>query len=280
MQKLHLAFQFFEKILKHKSARTGLIIIMFLLIIAIIGPHIAPYDYRQQFMEYRLRAPSVGFWLGTDLMGRDIFSRIILGTAITIKIGFFSVMIGLIMGMLLGLLAGYLGGTVDRVISGIIEVMLAFPSLLLALVIIAILGPGLVKVMIAVGIRSMPIFARLVRGEVLKVKNEEYVIAGQALGAKQIRILLKHIVPNIFAPVFVMATLQISIAILSAAELSFLGLGAQPPTPDWGSMVSDGREVLRFAWWISTFPGLAIMVAVMGFNLLGDGLRDILDPRL
>ena len=270
----------FKEILGHKSATLGLFIVVFALIISFIGPQIAPYDYREQNMIDRFHPPSSEYKLGTDNLGRDILSRILHGTAITMQIGFFSVAIGLTLGLILGLLAGYFGGIIDRIISGLIEIMLAFPSLLLALVIVSILGPGLYKIMLAVGIRTMPIFARLTRGQVLQAKTTDYVEAGEVLGATDLRIIVKYIIPNIIAPILVMATLQISITILTAAGLSFLGLGAQPPIPAWGSMVAEGRAFLRYAWWISTFPGLAIMFIVMGFNLLGDGLRDIFDPQL
>ncbi|MFW6381453.1 MAG: ABC transporter permease [Bacillota bacterium] len=269
-----------KSILGHRSATVGLIIVLITLVTAIVGPRLAPYDYRDQNVMDRFQPPSREYLLGTDNLGRDVFSRILHGTSITVQIGFISVLIGLTLGLILGLMAGYFGGVIDRVISGLIEIMLAFPSLLLALVIVSILGPGLYKITLAVGIRTMPIFARLTRGQVLQAKNTEYVEAAHALGSGNLRVIISHIIPNIISPILVMATLQISITILTAAGLSFLGLGAQPPIPAWGSMVAEGRAYLRHAWWVSTFPGLAIMVIVMGFNLLGDGMRDIFDPQL
>lgn len=271
---------FLKDISKHRSAIIGLVIVIFILIMAFVGPRVAPYDYRTQNILNRFQPPSADHLLGTDSLGRDIFSRILHGTFITVQIGFLSVLFGLTIGLILGLLAGYYGGIIDKIISGFIETLLAFPSLLLALVIISILGPGLYKVMLAVGIRTLPIFARLARGQCLQAKNMEYVDSARALGARDFKIILSHILPNIISPILVMATLQISITILSAAALSFLGLGAQPPIPAWGSMVSEGRSYLRTAWWVSTFPGIAIMITVLGFNLLGDGLRDIFDPQL
>jgi peptide/nickel transport system permease protein len=221
-----------------------------------------------------------GFPLGTDEFGRCIWSRLLYGARISLSVGIVAVGIGAIIGGFLGLVAGLWGGRFDSIIMRLMDVMLAVPGILLAIAIVAALGPGMFNVMVAVGISSVPAYARLVRGSVLVVRETEYVEAGRALGARMSRIAARHVIPNIFAPVMVVASMQMGSAILAAAGLSFLGLGAQPPTPEWGTMLSRGREFLRVAPHIPTYPGLAIFITVIGFNFLGDGLRDLLDPRL
>jgi peptide/nickel transport system permease protein len=258
----------------------GGVLVILLLVFAFAAPLIGPEGMDKQDLMMRLKPPSAKFLLGTDQLGRSILTRLAYGGQYSLKVGLVSVAIGAGIGILVGALAGYYGGWVDKVLMGMVDILLAFPGILLAIAIVAALGPGLVNVMIAVGIRGMPTFARLVRGQVLSVRRREYVEAAQALGSSDGRIIARHIFPNIMAPVIVLASLDIASAILSVAALSFLGLGSQPPIPDWGGMIDQGRQYLRTAWWVGVYPGLAIMMTVLGFNLLGDALRDLLDPRL
>ncbi len=273
-------FKIFKRLVKNKNAVFGIIVIFITLIVALSAPYIAPYEPNEQSLLDRLSPPSMKHPLGTDGHGRDLLSRIIFGSRISLMIGLISIGIGLGIGLPLGLTAGYFGGAYGEVVMRGIDILMSFPGILLALVVVAILGPGLFNVMVAVGIWSVPIFTRMVRGSTLSIKEEEFIEAAKASGLGDFKIILKQVLPNCLAPILVLSTLRLATAILSAAALSFLGLGAQPPTPDWGAMLSAGREYLRVAWWFSTFPGLAIMFVVLGFNLLGDGLRDILDPKM
>jgi len=272
--------KFFKRLLKHRSAQIGGIVVILVILMAIFAPVLAPEGYDRQNLFRRFEPPSSETWFGTDQMGREITTRIIWGARISLMVGTLSVIIGVVGGGFLGLVSGYYGGNLDRFIMGLMEVLLAFPGILLALTVVAILGPGLTQVMVAVGIARIPQFARLIRGSTLSVREKDYIEAQRALGSRDSRILFRHILPNVLAPVLVMGTLSIGTSILAAAGLSFLGLGAQPPIPDWGGMLSEGRAYLRTAWWVGVFPGIFIMFTVLGFNLLGDGLRDILDPRL
>lgn len=269
-----------KRLLKNKIAMLGLTIISILVLVAIFAPVLAPYEPLKTDVIERLKAPSFSHWLGTDDLGRDILSRIIYGSRISIQVGVISVSLALVFGVSLGVLAGYYGGWIDSLVMRLIDIMLAFPSILLAIVIMAILGPQLSNAMIAIGFVNLPRFARIVRSSVLSVKEEEYVSAAQSLGASDFRIIMKHVLPNCLAPLTVQSTLSIATAILEAAGLSFLGLGAQPPTPEWGAMLSSGRSAIQIAPWVVAFPGLAIMITVLGFNLFGDGLRDALDPKM
>jgi peptide/nickel transport system permease protein len=269
-----------RRVAKNRAAMVGLALTLFWVGCAILAPVLAPYDPIKMSPADRLGAPSARHWLGTDLYGRDLLSRIIWGTQLSLRVGLFSVGIGALVGTLLGLLAGYYGGAVDEVIMRLIDAMLAFPGILLALVIVAMLGAGLANLIIAVGIGLIPSFARLVRGCVLSTREELYVLSATVIGCETWRIVLKHILPNIAAPLIVLCTLNVASAILNAAALSFLGLGAKPPTPEWGTILSEGRDFLRVAPWIMTFPGLAIMSLVIGVNMMGDGLRVALDPRM
>ena len=269
-----------RKGIRHRGAMTGLILISFFLVLAVIAPWVAPHSPTDQDLPRRLEPPSKDFWFGTDDFGRDIFSRVLYGTRISLRVGLVAVLLALFVGGTLGLVAGYYGGRVDLVLMRGVDVMLAFPAILLAIAVVAVLGPSLTNAMVAVGITGIPVYARLVRGVVLQVKNQEYVTAARALGAGDFRILTRAVLPNCVAPILVQTSLGLATAILDAAGLSFLGLGAQPPMPEWGAMLSQGRELILDAPWALTAPGVAILLAVLGFNLLGDGLRDMLDPRV
>ena len=265
---------------KSKVAIIGAAIVLFVVFLALFGPLLAPQGMNEQDLSQRLLPPSAEHWFGTDDFGRDIFSRIILGARISIAVGFFSVMLSIIVGTFLGIIAGYYGGWLDTIISRIFDILLAFPSILLAIAIVSILGPSLQNALIAIAIINIPNFGRLVRSKVLSVKQEEYIMAARAIGMKNKRILWKHILPNSMTPVIVQGTLAIATAIIEAAALGFLGLGAQAPTPEWGKMLADARIYLLNAPWTIVFPGVAIMITVLGFNLMGDGLRDALDPKM
>ncbi|MDQ0337942.1 peptide/nickel transport system permease protein [Caldalkalibacillus uzonensis] len=271
---------FFKKLSKNKAAVVGGIMIMILVIIALFPSFFATHNPLEQNLQNKLAKPSAEHWLGTDHLGRDIYSRIIYGTQITLYVGFVSVLIGAFFGVILGIVAGYYGGWIDSLIMRIMDVLLAFPGILLALAIVSALGPDLINVIIAVGIFAVPTFARIVRGSTLAVRKLEYIDAIKALGARDGKIIFQHIMPNVMSPIIVQATLYIATAILVASGLSFLGLGAQPPKPEWGAMLSGGRNYIWDAPHVSTFPGIAILVSVLAFNLLGDGLRDALDPRM
>ena len=250
-----------------------------LVVLSLFAPYFAPYDPIQISMEGR-KSPNVDHIFGTDRLGRDILSRIIYGTKYSLSIGIISVSIGLIFGTTMGVLSAYYGGLVDTIIMRFIDALLAFPGILLALVVIAVLGPGLFNVMLAVGISTIPEYARLARGKVLSVMQLEYIEAVHSIGGSNIRVILKHILPNISAPITILATLQVGNAILVGSGLSFLGMGAQPPTPEWGLMTAEGRNFMSQAWWISTFPGIAILITVISINQFGDGLREAIDPYL
>ena len=269
----------------NRGAVIGLGVIVLLVLVALFAPLIAPYSPDQQFRT-AFKVPPIGFGgssaflLGTDEVGRDILSRLIHGARYSLSIGAIVVLIASTAGIILGVLAGYFGGWVDNVIMRIMDVILAFPSLLLALVLVAILGPGLLNAMLAISLVLQPHFARLVRAAVMAEKNREYVTSAKMAGAGHFRLMLKTILPNCLGPLIVQATLSFSNAILDAAALGFLGMGAQPPTPEWGTMLASAREFISSAPWIVTFPGLAILITVLAINLVGDGLRDALDPKL
>ena len=262
--------------LKNRGATVGALMLSAWLLAAIFAPIVAPHDPLDVIAGSR-QPP--GHLLGTDLLGRDVLSRIIFGARLSLRLGLVSVAIGLTAGIVLGLPPGYYGGAVDTVFMRVMDAMLAFPGLLLALVIIASLGPGLMNVMLAVGISSVPSYARLVRGSTLSIREVAYIEAARLIGCTSLRIMFRHILPNLIGPVIVLATLQIGSAILVGSSLSYLGMGAQPPTPEWGLMTAEGRSYLASAWWISTFAGVAIFTAVISINLMGDGLRSALDPR-
>lgn len=268
------------RLLRSRSAVIGSAIVLLLLVVAFAAPLITPYDPIEQSFRRQLQPPSLGHPLGTDEFGRDIASRVLHGARWALLVGLLADGIALTLGVALGLLGGYYGGRVDAAITWLTDVTLAFPYLLLAMIIVAVLGPGITNAMIAIGIVYTPKYTRLVRGTVLSLREQQFVEAARCIGVPPARLMLRHILPNCIAPIIVMATLAIGWAIVETAGLSFLGLGAQPPTPEWGAMLSSGRTYMLSAWWIATFPGLAILVTVVGFNLLGDGLRDVLDPYL
>ncbi|PUB08495.1 ABC transporter permease [Paenisporosarcina sp. OV554] len=265
---------------KSKIAVVGAGIVLFFIIVALIGPWIAPQGINDQVLANRLLKPSREFWLGTDDFGRDILSRIIHGARISLWVGFFSVIGSVVVGSILGIVAGYYGKWIDTIISRVFDIMLAFPSILLAIAVVSVLGPSLQNALIAIAIINVPNFGRLIRSKVLSIKEEEYITSAKAIGMQDIRILFSHILPNSMAPVIVQGTLAIATAIIEAAALGFLGLGAEAPLPEWGKMLADARVNFINAPWTMIFPGLAIMLTVLGFNLMGDGLRDALDPRM
>lgn len=265
---------------KNKRAMIGLYITAIFVIVAILAPWISPYDPFAYNMKALLQPPSLSHPFGTDQFGRDVLSRIIHGSRISLMIGIVGVGISIIVGVTLGSLAGYFGGILDTIIMRIMDILLAFPGFLLALAIISILGPSMMNVMIAIGIFSIPTFARIMRSSVIGIKYKEFIEATKSLGGSHLFIIFKHVIPNCIAPIIVLSTMRIATAILTAAGLSFLGLGAQPPSPEWGAMLNEGREYIRSASHLSTVPGLIIMFVVLGFNMLGDGLRDALDPQM
>jgi peptide/nickel transport system permease protein len=259
---------------------TGLAILGVLALLAIAAPWLSPRDPIKTAPRTALQAPGAGYLLGSDQFGRDVASRVLHGARISLVVGLISVSIAVGVGAPIGLVSGFYGGRLDALLMRVIDVLLAFPGILLALAIVSVLTPGLGNVMIAVGLSAVPTYARLVRASVLSAREQVYVEAARAIGGRDRTILTRYILPNVVAPLIVTGTLGLGTAILSAAALSFLGLGSQPPTAEWGRMLAEGRDYLREAWWISTFPGLGIMLTVLAMNLLGDGLRDLLDPRL
>ena len=269
-----------RRLMRHRGAVAGLVILGVLALLAIGAPWLSPSDPIKTAPRTALQAPGSGYLLGSDQFGRDVASRVLHGARISLVVGLISVSIALGLGAPIGLVSGFYGGRLDAVLMRVIDVLLAFPGILLALAIVSVLTPGLGNVMIAVGLAAVPTYARLVRASVLSAREQVYVEAARAIGGRDRTILTRYILPNVVPPLIVTGTLGLGTAILSAAALSFLGLGSQPPTAEWGRMLAEGRDYLREAWWISTFPGLGIMLTVLAMNLLGDGLRDLLDPRL
>jgi peptide/nickel transport system permease protein/dipeptide transport system permease protein len=282
----HPFFDQLEKLLKNKTGVAGLVIITVFVFLALFAPLVSPHDPVENALYDQLIPPmwedggSAKNILGTDDLGRDMLSRLIFGARVSLMVGLVSVGIAVILGTLFGAIAGYFGGWPDNIIMRIMDIILAFPGILLAIVIVAYLGPGLKNAMVAIGVISIPRFARIVRASVLEENEKDYVLAARAVGARNRRIIFNTVLPNCLAPIIVQASLGFGSAILDAAGLSFLGLGAQPPIPEWGAMIAMGRSMILRAWWVMTFPGIAILLGVLGFNLLGDGLRDALDPRL
>ncbi|MBX3572732.1 MAG: ABC transporter permease subunit [Mesorhizobium sp.] len=271
---------------ENRGAVIGLWVFVFLVIVAILAPLLAPHMPQQQYRDAILVPPywqeggRAAYLLGTDAVGRDLLSRLLYGARFSLFIGVIVTTLSLTVGIFFGVIAGYVGGKTDTFIMRIMDVILAFPSLLLALVLVAVLGPGLINAMIAIALVLQPHFVRLTRAAVMSEKTRDYVVAAKVAGAKPLRLMFKTILPNCMAPLIVQATLSFSTAILDAAALGFLGMGAQPPTPEWGTMLAEAREFILRAWWVVTLPGLAILITVLAINLMGDGLRDALDPKL
>lgn len=258
---------------------TGCIIVLIVIFIGLMAPVLSPYDPVAISIATKLQAPSATHWFGTDEIGRDILSRVLYGCRISIQVGLYIVLLAAIVGTLVGSISGYRGGRLDQAIMTMTDIVLSFPSLVLAMALAAALGPSLYNTMLAVAIVKIPVYVRLVRGQVLSLKEQSYVKAAKTFGASQGWVLTRHIIPNCLAPVLIQITLGIGEAILTASSLSFIGLGAQPPTPEWGAMISTARIYALDQWWYVAFPGMAIFITVVGFNLLGDGIRDLLDPR-
>ncbi|VBB06910.1 Hypothetical protein LUCI_2150 [Lucifera butyrica] len=271
---------FVARFSKSGSAMIGLIMLVILVLCAVLAPVLAPYNPYNSDLPHALQAPGAAHIMGTDELGRDIFSRILYGARISLMVGVEAVALALLCGVVLGAVAGYYGGKIDTVIMGFMDIMMSFPDILLAIAFMTVLGRGVDKAVIAIGIVSIPQYARIVRGSVLSVKENVYIMAAKAIGNSDRRLIFKHILPNVLAPIIVRATIGVSMAILDAAALGFLGLGVQPPTAEWGTMLGSGRQTIFSAPHVVTFPGIAITLTVMAFNLLGDGLRDVLDPRL
>lgn len=268
-----------EQFLRRPLALIGLGILLVLILAAVFAPYIAPYDPIKRNFAERFTPPSAAHWLGTDALGRDVFTRILYGGRVTLYIGLLSVLLSMLIGVPVGLVAGYFGKLVDATLMRLLDLILAFPGLIFAIWLVSMLGPGVSQVIIANAVFSLPIFARLVRGNVMSVRHSDYVTAAYGLGISHGRILFSHILPNVLPTIVVLASLNISGAMLTGAGLSYLGLGAQPPTPEWGAMLADGRPYLRDAWWVSLFPGLVLTLVVLASNIVGDTLRDALDPR-
>ncbi len=265
---------------RKKGAVIGLVVLILLILSALFSDILTPYEFDKINPINALRPPSLEHPMGTDAFGRDQLTRIMHGGKVSLQVGMISVLIGGTFGILMGAIAGFFGGWIDEIVSRFIDIMLAFPSILLALAVVSVLGPDLYNLMIAVGISSIPAFARLVRSAVLSIKENDYIVSARSLGLTRARIVIVHIIPNIFASILVFATLEVATAILAGASLNFLGMGAKPPTPEWGLLLAESRDFFRRAWWLATFPGIAIMVTVISINLLGDGLRDTFDPWL
>lgn len=270
---------YFERFKKNKPALAGLSIILLLVIIAILAPFISPYNPIEQILSERLQPPSRLHPLGTDDLGRDVLSRVIYGSRISLSVGVIAVGISITIGVLLGLVSGYFGGIIDSVLMRVVDIVLCFPTFFLILMVISFIEPSIYNIMVVIGLTGWPSVTRLVRSECLSLREREFILAAKGLKLKTSRILFTHLLPNVIAPIVVTATLSIGSAILIESGLSFLGLGVQPPTPSWGNILTSGKDYIHIAWWLSVFPGLAILIVVLAFNLLGEGLRDILDPR-
>jgi len=269
-----------KRFLSHKLAVAGAMIVAGLIIASLAAPWIVRYPPEQQNLAIKLQPPSASHWLGTDEYGRDLFSRMLYGGRISLSVGFVAVTISVAIGILLGALAGYFGGVTDHIIMRLVDIVLCIPTLFLILMLVVFLGPNLLNIMVIIGLTSWTELARLVRAEFLSLKQRDYILAARAIGARDGRIIFRHILPNALAPVFVSATFGVAGAILLESGLSFIGLGVQPPAASWGNILTSGKDYITQAWWLTLAPGAAIFLTVLGYNLLGDGLRDLLDPRL
>jgi ABC-type dipeptide/oligopeptide/nickel transport system permease subunit len=265
---------------RNRVAVAGLVGLVLLVSSAILAPLLAPFEPTRLDYDFPLSPPSSVHWFGTDELGRDILSRVLWGGRESLRVGLLGVLLGLVGGVALGLISGFFGGTVDNLLQRMNDILLAFPAILLLISVVAAFGPSLVTIMLALGIAGIPRYARLVRGSVLQAKNATYVTAAQVIGARPRRIMSRHLLPNVIPPIIIYGTLDLGYAVMVTAGLSYIGLGAQPPSPEWGAMLNAGRYFVHDAWWMSVFPGLAIVLSVLFFNLLGDGLRDALDPKL
>ncbi|MFZ5453418.1 MAG: oligopeptide ABC transporter permease [Thermodesulfobacteriota bacterium] len=272
--------EFWARFKRNRLAMSGLVLVAGMFVVSLAAPWLAPYDPNFIELKQMLMPPSSQHWLGTDTLGRDVLSRIIYGSQVSLKVGFVAVGLATIIGLLVGALAGYYGGLVDQVLMRLVDLMLCFPAFFLILAVIAMLEPSIWNIMVVIGLTSWMGVARLVRAEFLSLREREFVVAARALGAGDTRLIWRHMLPNALAPVMVSATLGVAGAILTESALSFLGLGVQPPTPSWGNILTMGKDNIEIAWWLSVFPGLAILVTVMSYNLLGEGIREAIDPRL
>jgi len=276
----HYAYDIYKRFIANRFAVAGAAIVASLFIVSFLAPYITPYSPDDLDAYHVLLPPSTGHWLGTDELGRDVLTRIIYGSRISLKVGFVAVGIAAFIGTISGLLAGYFGGWIDQLLMRLVDIMLCFPTFFLILAVIAMLEPSIWYIMIVIGLTGWMGVARLVRAEVLSLRERDFILAARSIGASNSRIIFRHILPNALSPVLVAATLGVAGAILTESALSFLGIGVQPPTPSWGNMLTAGKDYLEFAWWLSLFPGVAILVTVIAYNLVGEGLRDALDPRI
>lgn len=270
---------FWVRFLNNRFAAAGLAVVVILFVLSILAPYITPFDPDALDAWHVLLPPSAAHWFGTDELGRDVFTRVVFGARVSLKVGFVAVGIAVVVGTVIGLIAGFYGGWVDSLLMRAVDIMLCFPTFFLILAVIAILEPSIWYIMIIIGLTGWMGVARLVRAEVLSLKSRDFVLAARVLGASDKRIIFRHILPNALSPVLVSATLGVAGAILTESALSFLGIGVQPPTPSWGNILTSGKDYIEFAWWLSLFPGFAILVTVLCYNLVGEGIRDALDPR-
>jgi len=274
-----VAAVFWPRLKRNRMAMVGLLVVLLLFVISFLAPFLTPYDPSAINAWDVLQPPSRNHWFGTDELGRDVLTRVLYGARISLKVGFVAIGIAVLLGSAVGLVAGYYGGWVDSLLMRCVDIMLCFPSFFLILAVIAFLNPSIWIIMAVIGLTGWMGVARLVRAEVLTIREMDYILAARCIGCSDLRIILRHILPNALSPVLVAATLGVAGAILTESALSFLGIGVQPPTPSWGNILTSGKDYIEFAWWLSLFPGQAILITVLAYNLLGEGIRDALDPR-